>query len=116
MLDKETIMRLQKFRGVSKLKKAAMNMLVKMADQNDIEDLRKEFQKLDKDGSGLINAEELKTGLKESKIDIPDEEIDKIIQEVDYFGNGQINYTEFLMATMDTLQFLDTHMLQAIFS
>jgi hypothetical protein len=41
VLDRETIMRLQKFRGVSKLKKAAMNMLVKMADQNDIEELRK---------------------------------------------------------------------------
>lgn len=93
-----------------------MNMLVKMADQNQIEGLRKEFQKLDKDGTGIISAEELKNGLKESNIDIPDEEIDKIIHEVDYLGNGKINYTEFLVATMDTLLFLDTYMLQAIFN
>ena len=32
--------RLVAFKGVSKLKKAAMNMLVKMADQNQIEKLR----------------------------------------------------------------------------
>lgn len=88
MLNPETIKRLSKFRGVSKLKKAAMNMLVKMADQNDIEELRNEFHKLDTDGSGMISAEELKEGLIASKIDIPDEEIDKIIHEVDYLGNG----------------------------
>ena len=32
--SKRVIERLQNFKGVSKLKKAAMNMLVKMADQN----------------------------------------------------------------------------------
>lgn len=35
-------------------------MLVKMADQAQIEMLREEFVKIDKDGTGLINAEELK--------------------------------------------------------
>jgi hypothetical protein len=33
-LNKEVLTRLQAFKGVSTLKKAAMNMLVKMADQN----------------------------------------------------------------------------------
>ena len=40
-----------------------MNMLVKMADQRSIEELREEFVKLDKDGTGMINAEELKTAI-----------------------------------------------------
>ena len=35
--------RLQSFKGVSKLKKAAMNMLVKMADPDQIEGLRAQF-------------------------------------------------------------------------
>jgi hypothetical protein len=34
LINKDVLGRLQAFRGVSKLKKAAMNMLVKMADQN----------------------------------------------------------------------------------
>lgn len=34
LIDKNVIARLQSFKGVSKLKKAAMNMLVKMADQS----------------------------------------------------------------------------------
>lgn len=39
-IDANVLDRLQSFKGVSKLKKAAMNMLVKMADQKSIEELR----------------------------------------------------------------------------
>lgn len=53
-----------------------MNMLVKMADQNEIEKLRSEFVKLDKDCTGMINAEELKIAIQESDMNIPHEQID----------------------------------------
>lgn len=72
--------------------------------------------KLDKDRTGLINADELKLAIKASDINIPDEQIDNIINEVDYFGNKKINYTEFLVATLDVKQFLDDNKLQAVFS
>jgi calcium-dependent protein kinase len=67
-INKDVLERLQAFRGVSKLKKAAMNMLVKMADQRQIEELRKDFVAIDKDGTGLINANELKEAIKQSNI------------------------------------------------
>jgi len=35
---------------------------------------------------------------------------------VDYFGNKKINYTEFLVATLDVKQFMDDQKLQAVFS
>lgn len=54
------LQRLKDFKGKSKLKKAAMNMLVKMADQKQIEQLRANFEDIDIDGTGLINAEEIK--------------------------------------------------------
>ena len=90
-------------------------MLVKMADQNSIEELRNEFVKLDVDRTGLINANELKIAIKSSDINIPDDQIDSIINEVDYFGNKKINYTEFLVATLDVKSFLDDNKLQAVF-
>ena len=93
-----------------------MNMLVKMADQNKIEGLRQQFQAIDKDQTGLINAEELKNAIKQSNIDIPEAKINEIIDEVDYFGNKKINYTEFLVATLDVKAFLDDAKLQALFS
>ena len=115
-INKDILNRLSNFKGVSKLKKAAMNMLVKMSDANSIEELRAEFVNIDKDKTGLINAEELKQAIKQSDINIPDEQIEKIINEVDYFGNGKINYTEFLVATLDVKHFLDDNKLQAIFN
>lgn len=62
-IDKAVLDRLGSFKGVSKLKKAAMNMLVKMADQKSIEELRTEFTKIDKDCTGMINADELKAAI-----------------------------------------------------
>ena len=64
----------------------------------------------------MINADELKQAIKASDINIPDEQVEKIIDEVDYFGNKKINYTEFLVATLDVKQFLDDNMLQALFN
>jgi len=53
------------------------------------------------DGSGLINASELATAMKAANMEgVSDVEIDKIITEIDYVGNGKINYTEFLAATL----------------
>ena len=92
-------------------------MLVKMADSESIEGLRSEFQKLDKDGTGMISTDELKLAIKlNPSCDINEEQVDSIIDEVDYFGNHKINYTEFLVATLDVKNFLDDNKLQAIFS
>jgi Ca2+-binding EF-hand superfamily protein len=93
-----------------------MNMLVKMADQDQIEALRLQFVSIDTDGTGVINSNELKAAIKQSSIDIPDDQIEQIINEVDYFGNKKINYTEFLVATLDVKSFLDDNKLRAIFN
>lgn len=49
----------------------------------------------------MINAQELRDAIKSSDWGISPDQVDKIIEEVDYFGNSKINYTEFLVATMD---------------
>ena len=84
-----------------------MNMFVKMADQEEIERLGAQFQQLDKDKTGMLNAQELRAALIESDLNVTNEQIDNIISEVDYFGNGKINYSEFLMATLDVQTFMD---------
>ena len=42
---------------------------------------------------------EIKEGLKESNI--PQEDLDEIFKSIDFKKNGQINYSEFLAATVD---------------
>ena len=59
----------------------------------------------------MINADELKMAIQGSDMSIPNDQIENIISEVDYFGNGKINYTEFLVATLDVKSFLDDNKL-----
>ena len=59
----------------------------------------------------MISAEELQQAIKSSGINIPDDQIQSIIDEVDYMGNKKINYTEFLVATLDVKNFLDDNKL-----
>ena len=55
------------------------------------------FQKFDSDKDGYINLHELKKGME----DTTNEEIFKIMESVDTDRNGEINYNEFISATMD---------------
>ena len=91
-------------------------MMVKMADQKEIENLMDQFRVVDADQTGMINIDELRNAIKSANLKISDDQIEKIIDEVDYFGNNKINYSEFLMATLDVRQFLDDNKLRAIFN
>ena len=83
-----------------------MNVLVKMANEEEVKELRLQFQEIDKDGSGMILASELTEIIKKCDLNISKSDIDEMINEVDYHGNGKINYSEFLSATIDIKKFL----------
>ena len=53
--------------------------------------------------------------MKKANIGVSDTSIDQIISNVDYFGNGQINYTEFLAATLSAQQTLTEEMQLRLF-
>ncbi len=48
-------------------------------------------------------------------ITIPDEKIDEIIKEVSFYGNGRINYTEFLAATIKVKKVLNKARIWTLF-
>ena len=48
-------------------------------------------------------------------MNISDKEITDLIKEVDYHGNGKINYSEFLAACLDTKKILTESKIRAIF-
>ena len=114
-LDSSVVISLQNFRGQSKLKKAALNVLVNMLKPTEIEHLRKIFQKIDTDHSGFIEFKELETALLHAKLKLPAHEIDSIIRELDYDGNNMINYSEFLAATVSVKTILTHEKLEALF-
>ena len=60
-----------------------------MLPQKELQKLREQFEMIDKDHSGIIDASELASAMKQNpQIKISDAEIDKIIAEVDFAGNG----------------------------
>ena len=44
-----------------------------------------------------------------------DAEIKKIIEEMDYYGNGMINYTEFIAAVLSVEQVLNDEQIWSLF-
>lgn len=69
------------------MKKAALNVLVRMLTSKQLLSLKSQFEVIDKDNSGYIDSEELYNAMKQTNMDIPTEKIDQIINEVDYHGN-----------------------------
>ena len=59
-VSEDVIYRLSSFRGESTFKKAVMNMVVKMAHEDEIKHLRAQFQAIDTDGTGMIKSQELR--------------------------------------------------------
>ena len=67
--------------------------------------------------SGCLESDELKEALLTSSTNpVPDNEIDEIIEQLDYKKNGVINFTDFITATIDIKKFLTPEKLEAIFN
>jgi len=58
--------------------------------------MRKCFRGFDKDGSGSIDREELRGAMREYNSDMPDTEVERLLQIVDKDGSGSIDYEEFI--------------------
>ena len=107
---------LRKYKGVSHLKRAAMNILVKMATEDEVADLTQAFKRIDTDNSGYIDIHELMRVINKQHLNLTEEDAQKMIKESDYSGTGQINYTEFIAATIDVHQFLNDKKIKTVFS
>ena len=115
-ISDEVVSRLRSFKGVSTFKKAAMNLLVKTATEEEVQDLRAQFQAIDTDGTGMIKAQELHDILMQKRMNVSDAEITEMINQMDYHNNKKINYSEFLAATIDVQNFLTESRLKAVFN
>lgn len=93
-----------------------MNILVKMLNEEEFEDLREQFREIDKDHTGYINAKELEEAIRNMGNNVTADEIKQIIDKVDYVQNGKINYSEFLAATISASNVLSNEMLLTLFN
>ena len=115
IIDPGIIRSLRGYKTSTRFQKAAMNVLVKGMSEAELKKLRKIFQKFDTEHKGVISFVELEQSIRELGTQMPADEIHKIISNVDYAGNGMINYSEFLSATISTFKLLTEENLWPVF-
>ncbi|CAI5954307.1 unnamed protein product [Closterium sp. NIES-65] len=93
--------RLKQFTSMVKMKRMAMKVIAEGLKEEEIRGLRELFEAMDTDGSGTITMTELRDGLKKYGANLSDAEISRIMEETDIDQSGEIEYGEFLAATLN---------------
>ena len=91
----------------SALKKISLMFIASRLDENEINNLKKVFNTFDKNKDGQISYSELKQGLVELKSNrITENDILFLFKAIDVDHNGKIDYTEFITATLQKINYL----------
>eukprot|EP01069_Polyplicarium_translucidae_P001351 Polyplicarium_translucidae@DN1633_c0_g1_i1.p1 len=94
---------LEKFRNFqrhTKLKKLAITVVAYHTSERDIGALNEMFAALDTNGDGVLTVQEVSHGLSSVNVKFG-AELEDLLRELDTDGNGTLDYTEFLAASID---------------
>merc|ERR1711881_809506 len=65
--------------------------------EEQLDEIREAFSLFDSDASGMIDIRELKAAMRALGFEVKNEELKKMVTDVDNDGNGTIEFAEFLM-------------------
>tara|TARA_B110000914_G_C15150994_1_gene303908 strand:- start:33 stop:443 length:411 start_codon:yes stop_codon:yes gene_type:complete len=111
-IDEAKIATFKNFANHSKMKKAALTAISVQASPDDIRELKELFKSLDENGDGSLTMDELRVGLKGKE---NGEAMLSIMKSADTDNSGEINYTEFIAATLDAQIFMREDYLRTAF-
>lgn len=108
---------LQTFNASSKLKQATYAFIAsQLLSKQEKTEIDKVFRAMDVNGDGKLSKEEIKNGYAEFfGKSLTDEQVDEMFAKVDADGNGEIDYSEFVVATMNEKSLLSNNKLQTAF-
>lgn len=94
---------IEKFMHSVNFKKTTVTYIASRIPEEKIQDLRQAFQKLDVNGDGVLSKQELMKGVMEIPgCNIQSQDWDMIVDMMDTNKNGNIDYTEFIAACMQS--------------
>ena len=108
---------LQSFNADSKLKQAtyAFNAS-QLLNKQEKEQIDKVFRAMDINGDGKLSKDEIQQGFAQYfGRSLDDKEVDEMFEKVDADGSGAIDYSEFVVATMNEKNMLSNNKLQTAF-
>lgn len=116
-LASKALNNLKNFRAEQKLKQATLAYIVSQClTREETDKMEAIFKAMDKNNDGMLSKEEIAEGYEEHfGMAIDDEELDRMFDAIDTDGNGTIDYSEFLMATMNEQQLMSKEKLRAAF-
>ena len=114
-IDPKIISLLRNFRGVQKFRKEALKVIVSQLEENEIKNLKEAFRKFDRDNSGKICYNELKTVMTDLGYETTEQELKNIMKTCDIDDNTFIYYSEFITATLDKKFYLGEEKLWSCF-
>ena len=116
-VKRRTLDNLRNFTGSSKLKQAALAFIAShLTKDEEKRDLDKIFKEIDINGDGQLSKEEVLLGYeKHFGVEMTEEQVDEMFAKIDLDGNGTIDYTEFVMATMDEQRLITVDRLKQAF-
>ncbi|KAL2931417.1 Calcium-dependent protein kinase [Bienertia sinuspersici] len=100
-IDSAVLSRMKQFRAMNKLKKLALKVIAENMTDEEIKGFKSMFANMDTDNSGSITYDELKKGLAQLGSKLTEAEVKQLMEAADVDGNGTIDYTEFISATMN---------------
>ena len=105
VVDQEIIDSLKQFQYQNIFQKEIRFYLAKLCSDKEIIKLKNAFLAIDKDNSGEIEYEEIPKIFSELNIEASDIELKNIFSSMDFHCDGKVNYSEFLAATISTINF-----------
>jgi len=91
---------LRTFNAHLKLQQAVLALMIhQLVSADELADQKKMFQKLDTNNDGLLQRSELIDGFREVFGEVVEAEVDEIMELADLNGNGELDYSEWLVAT-----------------
>lgn len=116
-LASKALNNLKNFRAEQKLKQATLAYIVSQClTREETDKMEAIFKAMDKNNDGMLSKEEIAEGYEEHfGMSIDDEELDRMFDAIDTDGNGTIDYSEFLMATMNEQQLMSKEKLKQAF-
>lgn len=115
-LDSDILNNIKNFSSPENFKKLILKYMINFLSSKEIKKLKKVFYAIDEDHTGKININELSKAFKESDIQVDEEELKKIISYLEaHDGSGKIEYTDFIVASLNQKEFIDREKLITAF-
>jgi calcium-dependent protein kinase len=108
--------RLKQFSMMNRFKRKALRVIAEFLSNEEVEDIRDMFNKIDTDSDGIVTIEELKIGLQNFNSQLAESEVQLLIEAIDTNGKGTLDYGEFVAISLHLKRMANDEHLHKAFS